>query len=140
MGVGSKILSSNLPIRPIMGEFIAVVTSVPSPILWNEAYQMVLQLNLLTIMHIIASKTPWRIYSVTPTLKPDQRLLKDSETTKAGAAIMETPRSALLHIATPKATKIIPKSQRSSDDFLILFNITMSFFINSNKYIISQKG
>ena len=44
-----------------------------------------------------------------------------SKITKGGAAIIETPRSALLHIATPSATKTMPKTQRSSADLDIFF-------------------
>ena len=40
-GSFSKIESISHPIRPIMGELISVVTKVPSPILWNDAYVIV---------------------------------------------------------------------------------------------------
>ena len=43
-----------------------------------------------------------------------------------GAAIIETPRSALLQTATPSATKTMPRSQSNSEDFCI-FNKMVHF-------------
>jgi hypothetical protein len=43
-----------------------------------------------------------------------------------GAAIIETPRSALLQTATPSATKTMPRSQSNSED-LCIFNKMVHF-------------
>jgi hypothetical protein len=56
-----------------------------------------------------------------PTENPLQSDCRASVITKAGAAIIDTPRSAFEQIDTPKATNIFPSNQRSSDDFEIFF-------------------
>ena len=76
------------------------------------------QSNLRIAIHKIISRSPCIMYSLTPTLKNELIGLSASKSTNAGAAIIETPRFALLHSATPNAAKIIPKSQRSSEDLL----------------------
>lgn len=79
------------------------------------------QLNLLTTMQRIRRIIPCIRYSVTPTLKNAENGIRVSLKTKAGAAIIETPRSALLQMLTPSATNTIPNIHNNSDDFLIFF-------------------
>ena len=89
-----------------------------------------------------------------PTLKDGQSLASASWMTKAGAAIMETPRSALEQIATPSATKMIPNSHSrresnsygferqisasAADKFLAISYIASKFLFASAKYLLTQ--
>ena len=69
---------------------------------------------------------PCNIYSVTPTSKKELNCDINSEIINAGAAIIDTPRFALLQRVTPNATKTIPKTHNSSDDALTLFIGTLA--------------
>ena len=56
-GSDPKILFISLPIKLIMGEFIAVVTSVPSPMLWKDAVANVFQVIVVISSNKVKVKT-----------------------------------------------------------------------------------
>ena len=88
-------------------------------------------------MQRITKRSPCIAYSVTPTVKNGQTSTNASDITNAGAAIIETPRLALLHIETPRATKIIPNSHKTSEALLNLVILnSMLLSVTSNTVII----
>ena len=84
------------------------------------------------MMHINTSRTPCHMYSLVPCDHQGKYCTIFKCRIYGGAAIIERPKSAFVHSATPSEQKRMPRSHAASFIFPIFFIVYSFFFANKN--------